>query len=288
MIRQTYVAAFITTFLVTGSQAGPCKPSSRITEGLTDTTSDVLTTVGSTTVSSFGETTAVASSSTSLSNEESSIIITESVSSTETSVDPEETSTTALSTTEDTTTEIATTTEAVTTTEAATTTATTTASEATTAVPFISNAGFDDDDSSVAPWALYYQEFDVSIASDVKHDGRNSALIAKGLGSRLLIDYIRQPLQGSIIAGVTYTMSAWVNANALCPAVALICSYQENSWTDATPIDLTSSVDQWQYVSSTCTYTQEQIDSGGLYFMIGATCASYPGQVYVDTVDFSA
>ncbi|KAF5546519.1 light induced alcohol dehydrogenase Bli-4 [Fusarium mexicanum] len=223
------------------------------TEGLTDTTSDVPTTVGSTTVSSFGETTAVASSSTYLSSEELSIIITESVSSTETSVDPKETSTTALLTTEDTTTEAATTSEiatiseAATTTEAVTTTeaATTTASEATSAIPFISNTGFDDDDSSVAPWELYYDEFAVSIASDVKHDGPNSALVAKTLGARLLIDYIRQPLQGSITAGVTYTMSAWVNANSLCPAVTLICSYQSNAWTDATPIDLTSSVDEW-------------------------------------------
>ncbi|KAF5611693.1 light induced alcohol dehydrogenase Bli-4 [Fusarium subglutinans] len=233
MIRQTYVTAFIAACLVAGSQAGPCKPSSRTTEGLTDTTSDAPTTLGSTTVSSFGETTAVASSSTYLSNEESSIVITESVSSTETSVDPRETSTTALLTTEDTTT------------EAASTTVTTTASEATSAIPFISNTGFDDDDSSVAPWELYYDEFAVSIASGVKHDGPNSALVAKTLGARLLIDYIRQPLQGSITAGVTYTMSAWVNANSLCPAVTLICSYQSNAWTDATPIDLTSSVDQW-------------------------------------------
>ncbi|EWG41527.1 hypothetical protein FVEG_03625 [Fusarium verticillioides 7600] len=284
MIRQTYITAFITACLVTGSQAGPCKPSSRTTEGLTDTTSDVPTTVGSTTVSSFGETTTVASSFTYLSNEESSIIITESVSNTETLVDPEETSTTALSTMEDNTT-----TEIATTTETATTTAATTASEATSAIPFISNAGFDDDDSSVAPWELYYvDEFDISIASDVKHDGRNSALMAKSLGGRLPTEYIRQPLQGSITAGVTYTMSAWVNANSLCPAVTLICSYQSNAWTDATPIDLTSSVDQWKYVSSTCTYTQEQIDSGGLYFMIGVTCAAYPGKAYVDTVDFSA
>ncbi|KAF4498425.1 hypothetical protein FAGAP_5385 [Fusarium agapanthi] len=245
------------------------------TEGLTDITSDVPTTVGSTTVSSFGKTTAVASSSTYLSNEESSIIITESVSSTETSVDPKETSTTALSTTKDTTA------------EAATATATTTSSEATSAIPFISNAGFDDDDSSVAPWELYYDEFAVSIASDVKHDGRNSPLMAKTLGGRLLVDYIRQPLQGSITAGVTYTMSAWVNANFLCPAVTLIFSCQSNAWTDARPTDITATVDQWTYVSSTCTYTQEQIDSEGLYFMTEVTCATYPGQACIDTVDFS-
>ncbi|KAG9503682.1 hypothetical protein J7337_003633 [Fusarium musae] len=105
-----------------------------------------------------------------------------------------------------------TTTEIATATEAATTTAATTATEATSAIPFISNAGFDDDDSSVAPWELYYvSEFDVSIASDVKHDGRNSALMAKSLGGTQLIDYIRQPLQGSITAGVTYTMSAWAH-----------------------------------------------------------------------------
>ncbi|KAF5623087.1 light induced alcohol dehydrogenase Bli-4 [Fusarium sp. NRRL 52700] len=238
MVRQTYLAAFIATFLANGSQAGPCKPSSRTTEGLTGTTSDVPTTVGSTAVSSFGETTAVASSSTYSSNEESSIVITESVSSTETSVDPDETSTTALSTTKDTTTEIATTTEA------ATTTATTSASEATSAIPFIRNAGFDDDDSSVAPWELYYvSEFDLSVTSNVKHDGRNSAIMAKSLGGTQLIDYIRQPLQGSITAGVTYTMSAWVNTHPFCPAVALRCSYQSNTWAEATPIDLSAKAD---------------------------------------------
>ncbi|KAJ4160872.1 hypothetical protein NW765_005716 [Fusarium oxysporum] len=180
MIPQTYAAAFITACLVAGSQAGPCKPSSRITEGFS--TSDVSTTLGSTTASSLVETTTVAASSTYFSNEESSVIVTESTSSTETSVDPKETSTTALSTAEGTTTEIATTTDAATTTEAATDTATTTTSEASSAVPFIRNAGFDDDDSSVAPWETYYGEYDVSIASDVKHDGRNSALMAATLG----------------------------------------------------------------------------------------------------------
>lgn len=285
MIPQTYAAAFITACLVAGSQAGPCKPSSRITEGFS--TSDVSTTLGSTTVSNFVETTTVAASSTYFSNEESSVIATESTSSTETSVDPKETSTAALSTTEGTTTEIVTTTDAATTTEAATDTATTTTSEASSAVPFISNAGFDDDDSSVAPWETYYGEYDVSIASDVKHDGRNSALMAATLGGKLLGDYIKQPLRGLITAGVPYTMSAWINANYFCPGATLICSYQNNAWTDPTTFDLTAKAGQWTYISSTCTYTQEQIDSGGLYFMIGLTCAGFPGQAYIDTADFS-
>ncbi|KAH7166805.1 hypothetical protein DER46DRAFT_600982 [Fusarium sp. MPI-SDFR-AT-0072] len=277
MIPQTYIAAFITACLVAGSQAGPCKPSSRITSF---TTSDVSTTVGSTTAFSSAETTTVAVSSTSFSNEESSVIVTESVSSTETSLGSEETSTTALSTTEGTTAEIATTTEA------ATATATTTTSEAPSAIPFISNAGFEDDSSSTAPWELTYGENTVSVVSDVKHDGRNSARITQG--QSMISDYIRQPLRGSITAGVTYTMSAWVNANYFCPGVTFMCSYQDNYWTNPEVVDLTAATDEWTYISSTCTYTQEQIDSGGLYFMIGFNCIGAQGQGYIDTVDFSA
>ncbi|KAJ4045972.1 hypothetical protein NW761_007986 [Fusarium oxysporum] len=242
--------------------------------------SDVSTTVGSTTASSSAETTAVAASSTHLSNEESSIIVTQPVSSTEASLGPEETSTTALSTTEGTTTEIATTTEA------ATATATMTTSEAPSAVPFIKNAGFDDDDSSIAPWELYIGENTVSVVSDIKHDGRNSALMVQG--QRPFIDYIRQPLRGSITAGVTYAMSAWVNVNSFCVAVTFMCSYQNNYWTNPKIVDLTATTDEWTQISSTCTYTQEQIDSGDLYFMIGFNCITSQGQGYIDTVDFSA
>ncbi|KAI6755514.1 hypothetical protein HG531_004620 [Fusarium graminearum] len=201
MISQTYIVAFITAYLVAGSQAGPCKPSSRITESLV--TSDVSTTIGSATATSSVETTTVASSSTYLSNEESSVIITESVSSTETSLPSEETSTTALSTTEGTTTEIATTTEAV------TATATTTTSEEPSTIPFIGNGGFDDYDSSIEPWRKYGDVDALSIDSDIKHDGRYSARI-EILGHSLLQYSIAQPLRGSITAGVTYTMSAHV------------------------------------------------------------------------------
>ncbi|SCV45557.1 uncharacterized protein FFB14_08721 [Fusarium fujikuroi] len=264
--------------LVGGSQAGPCKPSSRIIES--SIASDTSTTVGSTTTSSFVDTTMVAASSTVTSNEESSVIITE-LSSTETSQSPEETSTTALSTTDGITTEIATTTEAATPTNTATT------SEVPSAIPFITNAGFDDDTSSIAPWELFNGlEVTVSIASDVKHDGRNSALFTQG--QRPLIDFIRQPLRGSITAGVAYTMSAWVNANLFCPAVELICSYQNTYWEETDAIDLTTSVDEWKHVTSTCTYTQEQIDSGDLYFMIGFHCIGNGGRGYIDTVDFAA
>ncbi|KAF5712172.1 hypothetical protein FMUND_8594 [Fusarium mundagurra] len=278
MIPRTYIAAFITACLVSGSQAGPCKPSSRITES--SIASDLSATVGSTTASSFVDTTTVAASSTLTSEEESSTIVTESVSSTETSLGPEETSNTALSTTEATTTEIATTTE-----PAATTTDTTTTSEAPSAVPFLSNAGFDDYASSMEPWELQTGENTVSIASDVKHDGRNSALMIQGM--KPFIDYIRQPLRGSITAGVAYTMSAWVNADMFCPGVMLLCTYQNNNWDDPETA-LFTSVDEWTHVSSTCTYTQEQIDSGDLYFMIGFICSGNQGRGYIDTVNFSA
>ncbi|TVY72073.1 hypothetical protein Focb16_v011564 [Fusarium oxysporum f. sp. cubense] len=236
----------------------------------TSITSDVSTTVGPARTFSSAETTTVAASSTYLSNEESSTIVTASVSSTETSLDSEETSTTDLLTTEGTTTEIA----------------TTTTSEAPSTIPFIRNAGFDDDSSSAAPWELYNGEYIVSIASNVKHDGRNSALMTAG--QTVVIDFIRQPLLSIITAGVTYTMSAWVNANHFCPGVTFMCSYQDNYWTNPMVIDLTATTDEWTYISSTCTYTQEQIDSGDLYFMIGFNCITSQGQGHIDTVDFSA
>ncbi|KAF5232571.1 hypothetical protein FAUST_8603 [Fusarium austroamericanum] len=281
MISQTYIVAFIIAYLVAGSQAGPCKPSSRITESLV--TSDVSTTIGSATATSSVETTTVASSSTYLSNEESSVMITESVSSTETSLQPEETSTTALSTIEGITTEIATTTEPAT----ATTAATTTTAQEPSNVPFLINAGFEEYDSSVEPWQVYRYEATVSIDSDIKHDGRHSARIEMP-GSILLQDFIRQPLQGSITAGVTYTMSAWVRPNLWCIGAALICSYESNNWAATEPVVLIGATDEWTYISSTCTYTQEQIDSGGLYLMIEVLFAHSQGLVYIDDVDFSA
>ncbi|KAL6924151.1 hypothetical protein FSST1_001425 [Fusarium sambucinum] len=220
-------------------------PDSRITEGFI--TSDISTTIGSTTGFSSAETTTVASSSTYLSNEESSVIITESIS-IETSLHPEETSTTALSITVGITSEIATT-------EAATVTAATTTSAAPSTIPFIRNTGFDDDSSSLAPWELYNGEDTVSIDTNVKHDGPNSARINRGQG--VVHDYIRQPLQGSITAGVTYTMSAWVNANLYCAYASLICSYQNNNWAEPGIFDITAKTDEWTYVSTTCTYTQD-------------------------------
>ncbi|KAF4429437.1 hypothetical protein FACUT_9180 [Fusarium acutatum] len=242
--------------------------------------SDASTTVGSTTAPSFVDTTTVGASSTLTSNEESRIIVTE-LSSTERSQNPEETSTTALSTTNGITTEIATTAEAATPTDTATT------SEVPSAIPFISNAGLDDYASSIAPWELYTGGNTAFVVSDVTHDGPNSAFMIQGQSP--LIDFIRQPLQGSLTAGATYTMSAWVNANSFCPAVVLICSYQNNYWEEPEPILLTTSVNQWAHVFSTCTYTQEQIDSGDLYFMIGFQgCSSSTGRGYIDKVDFSA
>ncbi|KAG8360470.1 hypothetical protein FVEN_g2056 [Fusarium venenatum] len=276
VVPQTYIVAFITAYLAAVSQAGPCKPDSRITEGFI--TSDISTTIGSTTGFSSAETTTVATSSTYLSYEESSVIITKSIS-IETSLRPEETSTTALSITEGITSEIATT-------EAATVTAVSTTSAAPSTIPFISNTGFDDESSSLAPWELYIGEDTVSIDTDVKHDGPNSARINKGQG--IVQDYIRQPLRGSITAGVTYTMSAWVNANLYCPYALLICSYQNNNWAEPGIFDITAKTDDWTYVSTTCTYTQDQIDSGNLYFMIGFGCIGAQGIGYVDTVDFSA
>ncbi|CAG1968732.1 unnamed protein product [Fusarium graminearum] len=278
MISQTYIVAFITAYLVAGSQAGPCKPSSRITESLV--TSDVSTTIGSATATSSVETTTVASSSTYLSNEESSVIITESVSSTETSLPSEETSTTALSTTEGTTTEIATTTEAV------TATATTTTSEEPSTIPFIGNGGFDDYDSSIEPWRKYGDVDALSIDSDIKHDGRYSARI-EILGHSLLQYSIAQPLRGSITAGVTYTMSAWVRPNPYCFAASLQCTYQSD-YSEHYESFILSAADEWTYISSTCSYTQEQIDSGGLYLVIGVVFSNGLGVVNIDTVDFSA
>ncbi|QPC73312.1 hypothetical protein HYE68_004064 [Fusarium pseudograminearum] len=279
MISQAFIAAFITAYLAAGSQAGPCKPNSRITESLI--TSDLSTTVGSSTALSSAETTTSAASSTYLPNEESSVIITESVSSTETSLPSEETSTTVLSTTEGITAEIATTTEA------STAAATTTTPEEPSNVPFIRNAGFEDYDSSVEPWQMYNNEGTVSIDSDIKYDGRHSARIGM-LGSKLLQDFIRQPLQGSVTAGVTYTMSAWVRPNPYCVAATLLCSYQNNNWDNPEPVVLTEATDEWTYISSTCTYTQEQIDSGDLYLMIGFIFATSQGVVYIDDVNFSA
>ncbi|KAF4332942.1 hypothetical protein FBEOM_13260 [Fusarium beomiforme] len=230
---------------------------------------------------SSAKTTTVTASSNYLSTEESSVAVTESVSSTDTSMAPDETSTTVLPTSDGTTTDSATTTES------ATAPATITTSEAPSTPTFIRNGGFEDSSISPSPWELYNGEATISVVCDVKHDGRNSVLMIHS--QRAIPDYLRQRLQGPITAGVAYTMSAWVKATPSCPYVLLQCSYQSNNWESSAAIDITAAAGQWTHVSSTCTYTQEQINSGDLYLMVGLGCFGVPGnQGYIDTVDFSA
>ncbi|CZR36121.1 uncharacterized protein FPRO_03619 [Fusarium proliferatum ET1] len=83
--------------------------------------------------------------------------------------------------------------------------ATTTAnigSEVPSDIPFISNARFDECDSSIAPWELYTGENTAFVVSDVTHTGSNSAFMIQGQSP--LIDFIKQPLKGSLTAGVMY------------------------------------------------------------------------------------
>ncbi|RGP63731.1 hypothetical protein FSPOR_8337 [Fusarium sporotrichioides] len=265
MILNTIVTAFTAMYFMVGSEASPCKVSSRTIES-------PLTSGISSAVTSADISTATTSATYLLSTEESSVIVAESERTTETSMADEETTTVSITTTESTYTHAATITDRTTTTEAAIPT-------------FISNAGFEDFAVSMAPWRKTNEGQTVaSVVSDFSHDGQNSVRMTWAAPAA---SYIAQDIQSPVTAGVAYTMSAWVNLSPACFNAILMCTYGVRSTAKSETFPISGSMaNQWIFISSTCTYTQDQIDAGSLVLQVGLTCVA-GGYGYYDTVDFS-
>lgn len=295
MISKISITALVATCLMVGSNASPCRVSSRTTQIptslTTKATSAVTGTATETTSGATGATENTISSTTALlSNQELTITVTESSSGTQTTSTLEESITTtdeSTATVEPTTTEAATTSdEPITTAEPTTTTAaaSTTTAEAPAGPTFITNGGFEDSSESVSPWRLVTSTTTtVAIDTNVRHDGQNSARINFAMGDTY---YLQQSLQ-SISEGVSYTVSAWIRPDPGCITAYVFCSFAYSFTTYREVVALTPADGNiWRKVSTTCSYTQDQLDEGNLYVNVGYYCPS-GSTSYIDSVAFT-
>ncbi|KAL6914606.1 hypothetical protein FSST1_012366 [Fusarium sambucinum] len=178
--------------------------------------------------------------------------------STETSTVPEDINTTDIPTT---------TAERTTIAEAITTTTTTT-TEAAAITTFIINSGFDDETDNAEPWALLNPERGLfSIDSDI-------SMIAETLD-------VSGFTWG---AGVPYRASAWVRGGYGCTQAVLLCAHSKTTSIKRQLQFLTT--DLWHQASLSCTYSQDQIDAGGLYVNIQFYCG-IDAKAWMDTLTFS-
>ncbi|KAF5561178.1 hypothetical protein FNAPI_3804 [Fusarium napiforme] len=174
----------------------------------------------------------------------------------------------------------------ITTTSEATTTATTEAA----GPPTITNLSFDD---TLEPWTVTQPNLvSLSLDTNIKHDGRSSALMSFSPAGGSTT-YITQTFSSPPQAGVGYPASAWVRPGDGCTLVVLGCSYG-NAGLFAGRRNLVvaamgtqpGTINQWQEISYTCTYTQAQIDQGGLALNIGFMCNA-GSEAWIDSVNFS-
>ncbi|KAG8670310.1 hypothetical protein FPOAC2_09660 [Fusarium poae] len=280
MITKTFVNAFIAASFMAGVQASPCKASSK--------TTDISTTVGITLTSAE---TAVSTTVGGSLAEDTTLTVSHTGTSTESSVIPEDITPTAVSTTAlsssiiessiDTSTvpdDISTTAEGTTTAEAATTT-----TEVAIVTSFLTNGGFDDKKDTTEPWNHLTSIWaDFSIDGNIKHDGRNSARLSFTSSETA---YISQSLDAPIEAGISYSLSAWVRPGTGCTYAALACNTADTT-VEVQQFDLASTVNQWKYISIACTWTQDQLNDGGLQLIFAFTCDT-GSDGWVDTVTFS-
>ncbi|KAM0547585.1 hypothetical protein ACHAPJ_010329 [Fusarium lateritium] len=299
MISKPFVTAFMATCLMAGSNASPCRVSSRSIEATTTTDVSVMvsaeteaptTTTTEASIVTDGTTATGLTTSDLSSIEELTSTIFESQSTTETSTAEgssyTELSTTGLSYTEEftlTVTETTSTwsveesttimTESMTVGETSTTEAptTTTTSEAPAGPTFLANAGFEASPVTTDPWGFFITEpnYALSLDSDIKHDGEHSARIDLAVTAT---NYIRQEYSLTPEAGVPYSVSAWVRGGA-----------RQNG--QRTLLSLAGSLNEWKQISGTCNYSQAQINAGNLYLYVGFTCSAN-GQGWIDTVSF--
>ncbi|KAF5268009.1 hypothetical protein FOXYS1_1104 [Fusarium oxysporum] len=286
MASKTLVAAFVAACFMSSSNASPCKVSSRSRDVSTST--EALT---STLKASM--TTQTAFSSTVLSStEDETITVTQSESSTETSAASDDVTTTAILST----TEILSTTDPATTlstTQVSSTVevsgSTTTTTEATAATQYILNGEFDDE--ITAPWQLV-NDGTLALDATIKHDGRSSARMSFSTAGGST-SYISQAYSSPAQAGVGYPASAWVRPGPGCTIAVLGCAYgNAGLFSGRRTLVVTATttqpgtINQWQEISYTCTYTQSQIDQGGLALNIGFMCIS-GSEAWIDSVTFS-
>jgi hypothetical protein len=111
---------------------------------------------------------------------------------------------------------------------------------------------------------------------------------AKSISGSDLMMTINYPFsKGVIKAGLEYSVSAWIHPGAQCSTARISCKYN-----DVNPVngmagfkDTTDTHEQWQEISTSCTFTQDQIDMGGLVLAISFWCYEWNRNL-VDSVVF--
>jgi len=94
---------------------------------------------------------------------------------------------------------------------------------------------------------------------------------AKSISGSDLMMTINYPFtKGVINADLEYFVSAWIRPDAQCDTARISCKYN-----DVNPVngmagfkDTTNTHEQWQEITTSCTFTQDQIDMGGLVLAI--------------------
>ncbi|ENH64030.1 hypothetical protein FOC1_g10002633 [Fusarium oxysporum f. sp. cubense race 1] len=239
----------------------------------------IKSSTGVSTVTEDATTTTISALETSSAVDISSTIVESSTEITTSSQEP--TATVSISTTV----LIPTTTESTTTSEVTTTTTTEAAGP-----PTLVNLGFDD---TTEPWSVTQPNLvSLSLDNNIKHDGRSSARMSFSTAGGST-SYISQAYSSPAQAGVGYPASAWVRPGPGCTIAVLGCAYgNAGLFAGRRTIVVTATstqpgtIDQWQEVSYTCTYTQSQIDQGGLALNIGFMCIS-GSEAWIDSVTFS-
>ncbi|KAF5984646.1 hypothetical protein FCOIX_2535 [Fusarium coicis] len=211
-----------------------------------------------TTVTEHATTTAISARETSSTVDISSTII---ESTTEITTSSQESTTTApISTSE----LIPTTTESTTTSEATTTTKIEVAGP-----PTITNLSFDD---TLEPWTVTQPNLvSLSLDTNIKHDGRSSARMnfSPAGGSTT---YITQMFSSPPKRGLDIQLPR-------------LFAGRRNIFVAAMGTQ-PGTINQWQEISYVCTYTQAQIDQGGLALNIGFMCNA-GSEAWIDSVTFS-
>ncbi|KAM5376753.1 hypothetical protein ACJZ2D_005376 [Fusarium nematophilum] len=191
-----------------------------------------------------------------------------------------------------------TTTTLLTTTAPTSTTDTTTAAQSTTttSLPNLDpdNWSFDVQPQSLSPWQVNDIENEATLNLDttIVHSGLRSARFYSGPTWNWKT--ITRPLDKSqIMANVPVIVSAWFRTDAYyggnpnsgipgCASAGLFCSWPGQFIPPAMG-SASTMVEQWQKVTSTCTFTQAQLDSADTPLIrVGGTCAK--ATLWIDDV----
>ncbi|KAH6997388.1 hypothetical protein EDB80DRAFT_727748 [Ilyonectria destructans] len=168
-------------------------------------------------------------------------------------------------------------------------TTTTTTSTAPTSI--LINGHFDNEPPTTSPWETTGGTgvgISFSLDDVIRQGGaRSGKLVFSGSAG---LGYLRQALDMSkITPGASYQATGWIRTSdsTECSNGYMICAWNTLVVANAKMIPLDTAVNQFQQISTPCTWSQSQYDAGGLYIYVGFLCGG-SGEGWVDTVDLVA